>query len=268
MRRAATWCLDSCRVVHEIADNRIGGFANIAHPRALVRRGLFENRELALEQRGGHEMPAAVDHALREQCWAAGEIHKPHVRIALGSQQVAIASLQRRTRDDETNACTLCGAESGSDRTQPAVAVGVRQWYSGRHAIHIFRRVEVITFHEFDAEHARELRSDRALSGASDAHDHVEPTVRSAHEVGRGESAHDLSGGLDRVNSRDTLAGLPVVLGGLFSRATGERGAPELPGRTEPVAGPHYRLLIVVVRAALVRRDEARAELRAGIAHL
>src|SRR5439155_10410980 len=138
---------------------------------------------LAFEQRGGHEVPAAVGHTRREQRSATREIHKPHVRIALGSHQVAIASLQRRTRDDETNACTLCGAESGSDRKQPAVAVGVRQWYSRRHALDIVGGMEVITFDELDAEHARELRSDRALAGASDAHDHVEPSVDSAHEV-------------------------------------------------------------------------------------
>src|SRR5213078_3715838 len=31
--------------------------------------------------------------------------------------------------------------------------------------------------------------------------------------------------------------------------------------------GPDARLLVVVVRAALIRRDEARAELRAGVTH-
>src|SRR6266566_2619504 len=201
-RRAAGWYSGSCGVVHEVADNRVRGVANVTHPRALVRRRLLENGELAVEQRGGHEMPATVGHPPREQCGAAGEIHKAHVLIALGSQQVAIASLQRRARDDETDLRASGIAQPGRSEEQPAAAVGVREWYSRRHALHIVGGVQVITFDELDVEHARELRSDRALPGARDAHDHVEPTLRSAHEVGRGESAYDLSGGLDRKSTR------------------------------------------------------------------
>ncbi len=124
-------------------------------------------------------MPAALRQALREQRSAPGEIHKTHVRFSHGAQQVTITPLERRTRDYETNAGTPRLAEAGRDRGQPTVAVVVRQRYPRRHALHVLRRVQAITFDELDVERAREPRADHALAGAADAHDHVEPSVHS-----------------------------------------------------------------------------------------
>src|SRR2546430_8351045 len=59
----------------------------------------------------------------------------------------------------------------------------VAQRYPSGHALHIVRWMQVITFDEPDVERASELRSDQALAGTADAHHHVEPSVRSAHEV-------------------------------------------------------------------------------------
>src|SRR2546429_5883119 len=149
----------------------------------LVRRRGLQRRKLALEQRRRHEVPAALRHALREECAGPREIHKPHVDGPTGAQQVAIAPLERRTRDDDADSCALRLAQSGRDLAQPAVAVGVAQRYACGHALHIVRWMQVITFDEPDVERASELRSDQALAGAADAHHHVEPSVRSAHEV-------------------------------------------------------------------------------------
>src|SRR5438093_843508 len=100
-----------------------------------------------------------------------------------GAQQVAIAPLERRTRDDEAHSRTLRLAQSGRDLAQPAVAVGVGQRYPSGHALHIVRGMQVITLDELDVECASELRSDQALAGAADAHHHVEPSMHSAHDV-------------------------------------------------------------------------------------
>src|SRR5207245_8662748 len=128
-------------------------------------------------------MTAALGQALREERTAPREIHKTHVRFDTGAQQVTIAPLERRTRDHETNSCALRLAESGRDRDQPTAAVVVRQRHPSRHALHVVRGVQAITFDELDVELASEHRSDEALAGAADAHHHVEPSVRSAHEV-------------------------------------------------------------------------------------
>src|SRR5207247_10292800 len=133
--------------------------------------------------------PAALRHALREECTVPREIHKPHVDGPTGAQQVAIAPLERRTRDDEADSRALRLAQPGRDLAQPAVAVGVAQRYASGHALHLLRWMQVITFDELDVERASELRSDQALSGAADAHHHVEPSVRSAHEVAQSYTA-------------------------------------------------------------------------------
>src|SRR6266702_3870071 len=86
-----------------------------------------------------------------------------------------ITPLERRTRDEETDARSFRLAESGRDRNQPTAAIVVRQRNPSRHALHVVRWVQVITFDELDAERASEHRSDQALTGAADAHDHVVP---------------------------------------------------------------------------------------------
>src|SRR6267142_5320293 len=43
--------------------------------------------------------------------------------------------------------------------------------------------MQIVPFDEDDLERGAELRSDQAFAGARNAHDHVEPSVASAHEV-------------------------------------------------------------------------------------
>src|SRR5713226_4963667 len=128
-------------------------------------------------------MPAALGHALGEQCSVSRETHGTDLCCPNGAQQVSIAPLERRARDDETNPRALSIAQSGANREQPTAAVVVRQRDPGRHALHVVGGMQVVTFDELDVERASELRSERALAGARDAHHHVEPSVDSAHEV-------------------------------------------------------------------------------------
>src|SRR5437016_2915059 len=123
-------------------------------------------------------MPAAAGHALGEERPGPREVYKLHPGGS-GSEQVAIAPLERRAGGDEADARALCFAQSGRDGQEPAFAVVVRERDPGGHAPHVVRRVQVITFDEFNVEFSREPRADEALAGARNAHDHVEPGVHS-----------------------------------------------------------------------------------------
>ena len=90
------------------------------------------------------------------------------------AQEVAVAALERRARDDDAGAGALCFAEARGDREQPVLAVVVRQRDPGRHAPHVLWWMKGITFDELDVQRAGEVRSDQALPRAADAHHHVE----------------------------------------------------------------------------------------------
>src|SRR6266566_1262446 len=190
------------------------------------RRRRLQSRKLALEQRRRHEVPAALRHALREERAVPREIHKPHIHGATGAQQVAIAPLERGTRDDEADSCALRFAQSGRDLAEPAVAVGVGQRYPSGHALHIVRWMQVIAFDELDVERASELRSDQALAGAADAHHHVEPSVHSADQVApivyhRGIRGYRAGPHAQRRRRPNHAAVVPVAIGMFVMVAVG-----------------------------------------------
>ncbi len=65
------------------------------HDRVFVRLRLFERRELAVEQRGWHEVPVACRQPARDQVSLAFEIDDLDVG-ALADQDIAIGALERR----------------------------------------------------------------------------------------------------------------------------------------------------------------------------
>src|SRR5213083_3009040 len=183
MPGAAAARLRSHRTSHEVGDDHVRRFADIADPRALVGCRLLERRELALEQRRRHEMPAALGQTLREQLTTAREIDELRVRAPGRAKEIAIAPLQCGARDHEADPCAPRVVEPVCDSEQPTTTVVVGQRDAGRHPLHVLRRMQIVPFDEVDMKRGGELRSDQAFAGARNAHDHVEPSVASAHEV-------------------------------------------------------------------------------------
>src|SRR5260370_356137 len=90
--------------------------------RMFVRLRLFERCELAVEQRGWHEMPVARRQSTRDQIPSALEIDDADVG-AIADQDIAISPFERRARDDAMIADAPRGVDPGGNTMQPGPAI-------------------------------------------------------------------------------------------------------------------------------------------------
>jgi hypothetical protein len=132
--------------------------------RMLVGRRLFQRRELAFEQLRRHEMAMPGGHPLGDERLVAFEINKTHGVMARAGQNVAIAALQRRARDDAVPARVPQVFDPGSDRFQPRLAVGIAQGRAAFHLLDIGLRMKPIAVFKTPAEFLCEQRGDGCLA--------------------------------------------------------------------------------------------------------
>src|SRR5882762_2836677 len=92
---------------------------------------------------------------LRYQLTRAGQVDEYD---AVGPQDLAIAPLQRRARDDSRSPGIGAFADPGGDPLQPRLAVLVVQRVSGGHLRDIGRRMQLVALLRSE-EHTSELQS-------------------------------------------------------------------------------------------------------------
>src|SRR4029077_2455476 len=106
----------------ELFDNGIDDAAGMRRDRnrdrQLRRRRLLQRRELAVEERGRHEVIVTGGDAPRDQFAVAFEEDEAHI-AALADQDIAIGALERRAGDDAVIAGFAGIVDPGGDGAQP-----------------------------------------------------------------------------------------------------------------------------------------------------
>jgi hypothetical protein len=152
-------------------DNIRRALGDAAADDVLVRIGHFERIELAVEQGSGHEVIAPHAHSLQDGLLVADEMNKDKVRIA-ASEDVAIAPLERRARDDQSvTVARRCG-NTRCDGREPIAPVGVAERSTLGHSPNVFRRMHAVALQQGRGEPFGKQTRDRRLSRSRDTHDH------------------------------------------------------------------------------------------------
>ena len=146
-----------------------GELRDIERERVFVGLRRLERRQLAGQQRWRHVVAAAPGHALREHVGRARQIHQRKV-AGLLAKRVAIAALERRTRQHHRLASAPRGPEPCAQGQQPALAIGVGERHAGDHARHVFGWMELVAFEERGTEIFRQRCANGALAAAGHAH--------------------------------------------------------------------------------------------------
>ena len=145
---------------------------------------LFQRVELALEQRGRHEVALASSEPRGDQVEVALEIDEPHVGALVLRDDVAVAPLQRRAGHHAGRAGRAMLGDPGGDRAQPRPAVLVGERLAALHLGDIGGRMETVRV----AERAVELRGDQLpdgrLAGTRHAHHHDGANTPNTHALG------------------------------------------------------------------------------------
>src|SRR5262252_4344123 len=92
------WSCTFAESLHDFRDDLARMSNDRNNDRMFVRLRLFERCELAVEQRGRHEMPVASRQPARNQVPLALEVDDADVR-AFADQDIAISPFERRARD-------------------------------------------------------------------------------------------------------------------------------------------------------------------------
>src|SRR5262245_63280078 len=117
------------------------------HYRMFVRLWLVYCRELALKQRGWHEMPVARSQPTRDQVPLALQIDDAHVD-AIADQDIAISPFERRASDGAMIADAPGRVDPGGNAVQPGPAVLIGERQAAVHLLDVGRRVEPVALLE------------------------------------------------------------------------------------------------------------------------
>ena len=139
-------------------------------PLFLARVQRFEGLQLAVQQRGRHEVALAGAEPARQDRLVAVE-HEELDFAQAGGEPVAIVALQRRAGQDDGLARHEVTGQRLVQGGQPGPAVLVVQRLAPRHLLDVGARVEVVGVQEAGAEPARDLLADGGLAAAADAPD-------------------------------------------------------------------------------------------------
>ena len=137
----------------------------------FVGRGFLEGCELAVQQRGGHEVSGAMADTLSNQAFGSAQIQHPHVG-ARAHQDVTVYPFQRRAGNDGGLARRSFGVNRIGDGVQPGPAIIVGQRVTGRHLGHVRRWMKAVALQQGPAQPLRHTGSDSRLATAGDAHHH------------------------------------------------------------------------------------------------
>src|SRR5208337_1372500 len=115
------------KFLHDILNDLAGMRNNRDDDRVLVRLRFLERGELAVEERGRHEMPVACGQPARDQLATALEKNDLHVG-ALADEDIAVGALERRAGDHAVIADAARRIDPGGNGMQPGPAVLVGEW--------------------------------------------------------------------------------------------------------------------------------------------
>ena len=124
--------------------------SDIDDDRVFVRRGLFQCRELAVEQGNRHEVFVPRGHALVDQIARSLEVGQHYV-MTVADDDVPVRSLQRRAGQHAAFASGTPVVDFLGDLAEPGHAVRIRQWSPAAHLFDILRRMQIITLLELAA---------------------------------------------------------------------------------------------------------------------
>jgi hypothetical protein len=136
--------------------------SDIDDDRVFVRRGLFQCRELAVEQGNRHEVFVPRRHALVDQIARSLEVGQHYV-MTVADDDVPVGSLQRRAGQDATFAPRPPPIDFLGDLAEPGQTVRVGQWRPVAHLLDILARVQIVAFLKLAAQRGCEQGCDRGL---------------------------------------------------------------------------------------------------------
>src|SRR5215472_762533 len=165
------WGCTFAESLHNLRDDLARMPNDRNNDRMFVCLRLFEGCELAVEQRGWHEMPVAPRQPARDQVPLALEIDDADVR-AIAEQDIAISPFERRARDGAMIADTPRRVDPGGNTMQPGPAILIGEWHAAMHLLDVRRGVERVALLEDPIQSVGEDRRNRALAAARDSHHH------------------------------------------------------------------------------------------------
>src|SRR5262245_15103644 len=166
-RRACVFAKSLDDLLHDLARMR----NDRDHDRVLVRPRLFQCRELAVEQRGGHEMPIACRQPPCDQVPRALQIDDADI-AALANQDIAIGAFERRAGDGPVIPDAPRRVDPGGNAMQPGPAVLVSQRLAGVHLPDVGLWVEPVAVLVDPVQPVRKHRRNRTLAATRDSHHH------------------------------------------------------------------------------------------------
>src|SRR5215831_8250511 len=170
------WGCTFAESLHDLRDDFARMSNDRNNDRMFVRLRLFEGCELAVEQRGWHEMPIARRQPARDQVPLALEIDDTDIG-AIADQDIAISPFERRARDGAMIADTPRRVDPGRNAMQPGPAILIGEWHAAMHLLDVRRRVEPVALLEDPIQPVGEHRRNRALAAAGDSHHHDDGNI-------------------------------------------------------------------------------------------